>query len=298
MPLIRSKKSQPRRSCLKNRILAQGRGGAELQTGGILEYFEDLKRGTNPAGKGGRPKDVFEIASKTALYAFLIIVLIPVFLSCSDSQQQDESTAPAAVMPESFTFFDLGINSRLNKKVRQELGDKLGRDAIERRSILDLEINYKGFLNQHFPGLSELNRSLNFPPGERVEHNTVKLMYRYAQKKNVPFDYVELVFSNYTKQPILFRINFREDEAGIIKTLESKYGQPQAVSWKEENGNSMYWMRNSDFLIVSLVPDQFGNPTYQIVIYFVKNLEQLIAAEKAERKEKSLERTQSGEKAF
>jgi hypothetical protein len=27
------------------------------------ECFEDLKRGTNPAEKGGRPKDFFEIAS-------------------------------------------------------------------------------------------------------------------------------------------------------------------------------------------------------------------------------------------
>ena len=80
-----------------------------------------------------------------------------------------------------------------------------------------------------------------------------------------------------------------------LKTLESKYGQPQVVRWKEENGSSMYWMKNGDFLIISLVPDQFGNPTYQIVIYFVKNLEQLIATEKDERKEKALERTQSGE---
>jgi hypothetical protein len=37
------------------------RGGAEFQTGGILEYFEDLKRGTN---KDIGPKDIFEIASK------------------------------------------------------------------------------------------------------------------------------------------------------------------------------------------------------------------------------------------
>jgi len=232
------------------------------------------------------------------LCAILIIVLIPVLLSCSDSREPDDATAPAAVMPESFTFFDLGINSRLNKKVREELGNKLGRDAIEQRSILDLEINYTGFLKEYFPDVNELNQNLNFPPGERVEHNTVKLMYRYAQKKNVPFDYIELVFSNYTKAPVLFRINFREDEAGIIKTLEAKYGQPQVVRWKEENGNSMYWMKNGDFLIISLVPDQFGNPTYQIVIYFAKNLEQLIATEKDERKEKSLERAQSGEKAF
>ncbi len=230
------------------------------------------------------------------LYAFLIIVLIPILISCSDSQ--DDATAPAAVMPESFTFFDLGINARLNRKVRQELGNKLGRDAIEHRSIMDLEINYKGFLNNYFPGLNELNQRLNFPPGERVEHNTVKLMYRYASKKNVPFDYVELVFSNYTKIPLVFKINFKEDEAGIIKTLESRYGQPQVVSWKEENGKSMVWMKNADFLIASQVPDQFGHPKYQIVIYFVKNLEQLIATEKNARKEKTRERTQSGEAAF
>jgi len=201
-------------------------------------------------------------------------------------------------MPESFTFFDLGINSRLNKEVRQQLGDKLGRDAIERRSIIDLEINYSGFLKNYFPGLNELNQRLNFPPGERVDHNTVKLMYRYAQKKNVPFEYVELVFSNYTNAPILFRINFREDDAGIINTLESKYGQPQVIAWKEENGQSMSWMKNSDFLIVSQVPDQFGNPRYQIAIYFVKNLEQLIAAEQKERQEKSLKRNESGKTAF
>ena len=229
---------------------------------------------------------------------FLIIVLIPILISCSDSQEQDDSTAPAAVMPESFTFFDLGINSRLNKKVRQELGHKLGRDAIEHRSIMDLEINYKGFLKKYFPGLNELNQKLNFPPGERVEHNTVKLMYRYALKKNVPFDYVEFVFSDYTKAPLLFRINFRDDDAGIINTLESKYGQPQDVDGKEENEKSLYWMKNGDFLIISQVPDQFGNPKYQIVIYFVKNLEQLIDTEKKEQKEKSLEKTQAGETAF
>jgi hypothetical protein len=35
------------RTHLKNRILVQDRGGAELQTGGILLYVENLKRGTN-----------------------------------------------------------------------------------------------------------------------------------------------------------------------------------------------------------------------------------------------------------
>jgi hypothetical protein len=48
------------RRYLKIRILIQFRGGAEFQTAGILEYFEDFKRGTN---KEIGPKDIFEIAS-------------------------------------------------------------------------------------------------------------------------------------------------------------------------------------------------------------------------------------------
>ena len=65
-----------------------------------------------------------------------------------------------------------------------------------------------------------------------------------------------------------------------------------------ENGQSDYWIKNSDVLIVSQVPDQFGNPRYQIVIYFVRHLEQLIATERKERQEKARERTQSGKTAF
>jgi len=48
------------RTQLKNRILAQDRDGAELQTAGILLYVEDLKRGTN---KDVGPKDIFELGS-------------------------------------------------------------------------------------------------------------------------------------------------------------------------------------------------------------------------------------------
>jgi len=40
--------------------LVQVRGGAEFKTAGILQYFEDFKRGTN---KEIGPKDFFEIAS-------------------------------------------------------------------------------------------------------------------------------------------------------------------------------------------------------------------------------------------
>jgi hypothetical protein len=48
------------RSHLKKWILVQYRGGAELKTAGIHQYFEDFQRGTN---KDIGPKDFFEIAS-------------------------------------------------------------------------------------------------------------------------------------------------------------------------------------------------------------------------------------------
>ena len=175
---------------------------------------------------------------------------------------------------------------------------KLGRDAIERRSILNLEINYPGFLRKYFPQLNDINQQLNYPPRERVDHNTVKLMYRYAQKQNVPFDYVELIFSGYTQTPIIFRIHFKTDEANTIATLEKKYGAPKIIDWKEKNGQSMYWQKDGDFLIASLVPDQFGKHEHQIVIYYVDNIKQLIETERKEKEKKEQQRVKSGKTAF
>jgi len=48
------------RSHLKNRILVQGQGGAELQPAGILKYSEELERGPNTEIG---PKDIFRMAS-------------------------------------------------------------------------------------------------------------------------------------------------------------------------------------------------------------------------------------------
>ncbi len=215
------------------------------------------------------------------IYALFSLLSFSILISCGDNRESAE-TIPATVNPESFTFFELGTNTKLTEHVRKDLGKKIGRDAIERRSTLDLDTNYEGFIKKHLPKINELNRKLNFPPGERVEHNTVKLMYRYAQRENAPFDYVELVFSEYTKTPLLFKINFQKDETGIVETLKTKYGPPQVIDWKEENGKSMVWRKNMDLLLVSLVPDQFGHHGYQIVIYFVQNLKQLIEIEKNE----------------
>jgi len=231
------------------------------------------------------------------IYTLFSLLSISILFSCGDHPESEE-TATATANPESFTFFELGTNTKLTDHIRKDLGKKLGRDAIERRSILDLNTNYAGFIKKYLPKINELNRKINYPPGERVEHNTVKLMYRYAQRKNAPFDYVELVFSEFAKTPLLIKINFQIDETGIVETLKTKYGPPQVIDWKEENGKSMVWRKNMDLLLVSEVPDQFGRHGYQIIIYFVENLNRLIEIEKKGLKKIEQQRAKSGEKAF
>jgi hypothetical protein len=228
--------------------------------------------------------------------AFTVSSLM-LLVSCNDQNGSgDGSSQPADT--QGFTFFELGKTTRLTKGVRSDLRDKLGRDAIERRSILNLEINRRGFLKTYFPDLAVLNEQLNYPPRERVEHNTVKLMYRYARKKNVPFELVELLFSDYTRTPLLFKINFKVDEANTIETLQEKYGRPEILNWDDENGQSMYWKKSGDLLIVSRIPDRFGKIEHQIVIYFVDNLKRLIDTERKEREKKEQQRAKTGKKAF
>jgi len=235
--------------------------------------------------------------AKSTLFAGAICLLMLLFSSCGEKKESaTDQTVPEP--SESFTFFDLGANSRLSEKVRDDLDQRLGHAAVAHRGVIDLEINYDGFLKQYFSVLYELNQALNFPPRERIEHNMVKLMYRYARKKNAPFDYVELVFSNYAQVPLLFKIDFKKDEANIVQTLKSKYGEPRLIDWKANGGRSLYWEKNNDFLIVSMVPDQFGEPEYQIRFFFVNNINALLENERAEKEKELGQRTQSGKKAF
>lgn len=230
-------------------------------------------------------------------FALVMGLAFLLFFSCGEKKEPAKDPG-VQVQSESFTFFDLGKNSTLSKNIRSDLRQRLGRYAKEGRGIVDLEINYYGFLEQYFSSLNELNRALNTPPGERIEHNIVKLMFRYARKEDLPFDYVELLFSNYSQRPMLFRINFKQDEANIIQTLKSKYGDPLLIDWKNKGGQSMHWKKDNDILILSLVPDQFGKPGYQIRIFFVDNIKSLLTAERAEKEKQKNQRAKSGKKAF
>jgi hypothetical protein len=225
---------------------------------------------------------------------FLSGLAAVMLLSCSTDEQ---STDYSQSQVEGITFFDVGTETVFSDALRSRLRKSLGPDAIAYRSTIDLEFNASGFLQRHFPILHDLNQRLNTPAGERVEHDTVKLMYRYAVKENLPFDYVELVFSNITGKPLFIQIRSR-DLSDIIQTLEEKYGRPQAIDQPADEGRFFFWSDRQDVLLVSIISTWRGDKEYQLVIYYVDNLEKLVAVEEKERRQKEEERRRAGEKIF
>jgi hypothetical protein len=223
-------------------------------------------------------------------------VLLLVFLACGQSGERPEGSAPPG--PESFTFFDIGRNSRYSEQVRTELSQKLGNDAVEHRSIINLEGPHQGLLAAQLSELEAINRRLNHPPGERVEHDVVRLMYRYARRKNAPFDYVELVFDGHYRSPLVFRMRFKKDEAGLLEALRAKHGPPQTIDGGAENGQSWIWRKEQDVLMVSLVPDAFGGIDHHVTIYFAQNLNRWADFEQALKEAKSKAKPPAGKTAF
>ena len=82
---------------------------------------------------------------------YALVLALP-FLMLSGCGDKNEPAADQNVdsQSESFTFFELGKGSRLSDRVRKNLSRQLGNDAIANRSLLDLTINYNGFLQEYF----------------------------------------------------------------------------------------------------------------------------------------------------
>ena len=247
-------------------------------------------------GLCGRPGRRSRCAASAAV-ALLVAAVMLVAIGCGEERPAETAAAPPA--EESFTFYDLGAHSVFTEAVRRRLRDQLGNEAIAHRSIIDLETTAPGFLAAHLPELDALNRRLNDPPGERVDHDVVKLMYRYARQRNVPFDHVELVFSGYSQRPIFFHIRFKADEADTVEALRRRHGAPQVIDWGAgSGGQSLAWHREGEWLIVSRVPDRLGDIGHRISFYFTANIEEMLQAEEEERERKARERRKTGKTAF
>ena len=230
-----------------------------------------------------------------AVYRLLLLFFFLVLLACSSEEKiETQQQAP----PDGFTFFNIHSNTVYSKSLRERLVETLSSDAIEYRSVINLEIVQRGFLQRHFPGLDELNRRLNYPPGERVEHPTVKLMYRWTARKDLPFSYVELLFSQDTRRPLYVKIEATRNISDVIDSLSEKYGSPAVQALEEGRGEIRYWENNRDVFLVATMVRKNERPLYRMMIYYASNLEAFIQAEEKKRQEQLEKQKREGRSAF
>jgi hypothetical protein len=228
---------------------------------------------------------------------FLTLIAIAsfmVFKGDVDDKNASDSKTPTA----GFTFFEVGPSTELTKKLRDDLESKLGSGSVETWSTINLEFHNPGFLEKYFPLLHDFNKRLNDALGQRVEHDTVKLTYRYIHREVTPFDYVEIMFSGHTGFPLYCKIEAKREGDDILALLRSKYGEPRKIQWGKSDEYSFFWMKSDDILVFSSTPDLLGNPAHRIVIYYTRNLEELIRREEKKKARAAEEKEDALKKAF
>jgi hypothetical protein len=243
-----------------------------------------------------QPKKVFLIVAGAL---FILAVGGSLFLFRSGKNGDGgENPASSRRQTSGFSFLDLDGNTRLTESIRNELTESLGSDAITRRGTLNLADNFDGLLETHFRDLDKLNQRLNYSPRERIEHEITRLVYRYPNRKRLPFNFVELLFANDTKLPLVFRIVAHQDGAPIIETLKERYGSPDVIRWGEEKNKALYWRKDGNLLLASATRDQRGDPEYHIAFFFSGNITALVGAEEKVRRERLREKEQAGKRVF
>jgi hypothetical protein len=235
-----------------------------------------------------------------ALAVCVIAIIVYLWLSSGHHSKAAGTVSEnlSVSAPESFTFFDLNAGSRFSDTLRSVLKEKLGPDAYETKTIIDLELHEKGFLAANFPDLDALNRQLNYLPGERVEHDTVQLTYRYARLENTPFEFVRIMFSGATGAPLFIKIQAKQEGAGVLDSIRGKYGPPATRQWADGNGKSHFWEKHGDILIISETKNRIGNPQYYFGFYFVNHIKALLEKEQAARLQRRKDLEKTGQTAF
>lgn len=231
--------------------------------------------------------------------AVLAIGLVLLLLWRQTEKIPEIPPAPAeSVAAEGFTLFDVGYQTPLTQSLLNHLNSQLGSHAVERRVPIDLTLNYPGFLEENFKELNALNQKLNPSGKARVEHNALKFSYRYARKKNIPFDYIEMIFSGYSHTPAILRVRTRQTGLDLAEALTRKYGPAQTLEWTSKSGRTLWWQEKSGMLFLSEATDRSGILIYEISIYYVDTIEKLLLAEEEELRQKQTERRRKGETAL
>lgn len=234
------------------------------------------------------------------LAAGLLIILIITAIALTRARRDIQIATPAEelVSPQGFTFFDLHRATVLNRDLRRKLSQTLGSDAIAHATPIDLTIVDREFFKTHLPDLDDIHQHLNPPLGERREHDTTRLTYHRAQTRQMPFRFIELVFSNRTGRPLYFSIHPSADFGDSIATLTAKYGPPRIVQTAGRAEPVRIWKNDGDILVATVYRRRSGRLSQEMRIYFVDNLRQYLENEVRKRQKEAASTGDPGRRAF
>lgn len=234
------------------------------------------------------------------LAAGLLIILMTTFFALTRTQRDIQIATPAEETspPNGFTFFDLHRATVLNRDLRRNLSQTLGSDAIAHATPIDLTMIDREFFKTHLPVLDGIHQRLNPPLAGRREHDTTRLTYHRAQTRQMPFRFIELVFSNRTGRPLYFTIHPSADFGDSIATLTSKYGPPRVVETGERSAPVYIWKQGRDILVATVYRRRSGRLSQEMRIYFVDNLEQYLENEALKRQQEAASTSNPGRRAF
>jgi hypothetical protein len=228
------------------------------------------------------------------LFALSIIAVLTA--SCGDSSQNQ--TPLQSDKDQGFTFFSVGPETLFSDHLKVALGKNLGSAAVESMNVIDLTIRQPDFLDRNFPDVGRMNRELNGESGQRVEHDTRRLIFRYLPASASPFRYAEWMFSGMSLKPLYCKIRAQRGGETLEGILTERYGRPSEIFCGNEPNRCLFWEHSGDLLILSIKENRRGEMEYEIMIYYLKHLEELIASEKAEKVRLEKERRKALEKAF
>jgi len=231
--------------------------------------------------------------SVNCLKWFFVFILVWIAsIGCGKSDRDPDAVSR---IPDSFHFMDIGVNTVIDSNVRDRLIKALGSNAIDPKSIIDLDLKYKGFVKAYYPNLAALNQKLNINDMVRKEYPATKLTFRNTKQTGSLFNYVELTYANDSGCPLLIKMVAFKEIPDLIDTIKEKYGSPQKIPIEDGLGFSLSWQKGADALVIASFPGNYNRPEYHMMIVYANRLMQLMTQEaEAEKQRKG----QGAEKVF
>ncbi len=208
---------------------------------------------------------------------FFVFVLF--WIAAIGCDKQDRNPAVVSRMPDSFHFMDIGVNTIIDSDVRNRLVNTFGSDAIDRKSTIDLDLKYKGFLKAYYPDLAVLNQKLNVNDMVRKEYPATRLTFRNTGQTGSLFNLVELIYANDSGCPLLIKMAAKKEISDLIDTIKKKYGPPAEIPIEEGRGFSLSWKKQGDAFVIARFPGNYNQPEYHLMIVYANRLVQLMTQE-------------------